>query len=1215
MERSFLAESLQDAKVPPELRAIIIQWMEAVEYIIPYQGAECRVASTRGVRQGCKISPLLWAIFTGLFMNKLAELISMSWVIEQLTAYADDFHTAHTAHTARDLDKELGKIGKMFDLLAKMGMKVNPRKSAALFRVRGSFAKKWLQRNTVKSSEGRSLLIKCPSGDTILIPIKDEHLYLGVKISFHKISAPTAQHRQQIAAAAWHRLRPVLCKRSLLSLPHRIQIWRACIPATLLHGLLSSHIREEDFRRVRNVMVKQIRAVTRSPAHLYHESTASLLSRLNLPDPWDMLVHEAEQQWAAWQDRAAKNPHHITACSLEGDMMKSNLDRVCRMRAQQGKNEVGLCETQMCAPKLHVCPICGHEATTHRLNRVHQAKVHGMKAGNRVQLRFNRAIHAKQGLPICALCHREFHLWTNLEKHITTGQCPGVAEGKIIAASANQTELEQLTQPVACRKELMSQIRRQGWQELLSNKPLCSLLVNHCVLCHQWAAKASGLKKHMSTHHPEWERWMPKMLQMAALTKRTIRRPCHLCLQTSFDKGRHWKQCQVVLSLTFLQCLSTANPSHDDADGRAREILRLPDDECQDGGGRQCPSQTETNHYTSYDIQSRQRRRQEQRGRQESRQTDLAQWFGARKRIDLDDGAAAVAARTLDKCASSGQYVSSVFEKWGRKSDRHSVQGRAEMEEDKRRAATGLETKPQGMPSTITTRRIQSSALELSKHRVSEQVRYGTALVQSGRMALRTVECGDRGDPGDGEQACAEHGDSACRHRDAAKTDGGQRSQVLRYQKVDGKPGDSMGGVPAGDLTQGQWHQGLGDTPDMGGAASATSLGCEAPSGKIGTQRFGPSGAECSVTKQNVNAGDPAIAVTPDQCHILQAALHNPGNHCYMNHTVLCLLWCQVSLRLPGISSSPLLNAIHESLALHPVLALMQYMPWTCLMQDWDRPNMQHDSAEFAAFVLQRLRWGQAVGQWEARLLVDTRVQIRDRHTTLAPISIPLSPGEPTMNAGVQMWHSQAAIHALKHRVPLICLHVLRFRQVARGQWVKDERSLHWQDTICMPCFVSADSLEVIWLPYKIVAISLHVGSRPSSGHYQALLITEGNHHWETDDNRAAKSVRTPTPAQHKQAYMFWCTLDVSRQHGEPQSTSDGVAAMRTVPAQLHQESAQASVGNQPAIVGSDIVGVENARRQAQEMPIRVLSTQSYAEVEGVARSGGTLHCPHWSLQ
>ena len=196
-------------------------------------------------------------------------------------------------------------------------------------------------------------------------------------------------------------------------------------------------------------------------------------------------------------------------------------------------------------------------------------------------------------------------------------------------------------------------------------------------------------------------------------------------------------------------------------------------------------------------------------------------------------------------------------------------------------------------------------------------------------MALRAVECGNRGDPGDGEQACAEHGDSACRHRDAAKTDGGQRSQVLRHQKVDGKPGDSMGGVPARDLAQGQWRQSLGDTPDMGGAASFTGLGRETPSGKVGTQRSGPSGAECSVMMQSVNAGGPAVEVTPDQCRILQAALRNPGNHCYMNHTVLCLLWCQVSLKLPGISSSPLLNAIHESLTLHPVLAIMQYMPWT----------------------------------------------------------------------------------------------------------------------------------------------------------------------------------------------------------------------------------------------------------------------------------------------
>ena len=143
----------------------------------------------------------------------LLSLISVGWVIEQLTAYADNFHTAHAAHTAQKLDEELRKLGMMFELLEKMGMKVNPEKSAALFRVRGSFAKTWLQRNTVETTEVRALQIKRPSGEKI-IPIKGEHIYLGVKISFQKISTPAANYRQQMVAAAWNRLRPVLCKCS-----------------------------------------------------------------------------------------------------------------------------------------------------------------------------------------------------------------------------------------------------------------------------------------------------------------------------------------------------------------------------------------------------------------------------------------------------------------------------------------------------------------------------------------------------------------------------------------------------------------------------------------------------------------------------------------------------------------------------------------------------------------------------------------------------------------------------------------------------------------------------------------------------------------------------------------------------------------------------------------------------------------------------------------
>ena len=1210
MERTFLDASMQDAEVPGDLQAIVMQWMESVKYHIPYQGLTCEINSTRGVRQGCKISPLLWAMFTGLFMRRLASLIDISWVIEKLTAYADDFHTTHTAHTVKELDDELGKLGVMFDLLAKMGMKVNPKKSAALFRVRGSFAKKWLQRHTVQTAEGKALQIKCPSGMKILIPIRDEHVYLGVKISFHKISTPTAQHRQQIAAAAWSRLRPILCKRSLLGVQHRVQIWRACVPATILHGLASSHIREDDFRRLRIFMIKQIRAIARSPAHLYHESTEDLLSRLRIPDPWEMLLQEAEQQLSAWKERAEHSPQSITACPKAGSLLQESLERIRRRQVQQTRSEETGREPRPSVGK-HTCPVCGHEATTHRLNKVHQARIHGLKVGQRIPLKFNRAVHAKQGLPICALCHREFNLWTNLEKHITTGRCPGVENGGALRSEALQTELE--TQPLACRPELMQKVRQQGWQALTSDRPLCSLLMHHCVLCHQWAASASGLKKHMSTHHPEWEQLMPQMLSMAALTKSSITRPCKLCLQSSFDKGRHWKQCQVVLSLTLLEILAKSGPNNANANGGARKIFRVPSVDDQTGGRGQLGLEKEKDYYPSRDVQSRQRRREEQRNGKATGQKVLSELF-RRKRIDDDDGAPPAEARAHPQCSPGGQHVSPLPEERGGKPHRPTLQGRANVEEDQRGATAGVTAEPQGVPSEVLVGRIQGSAGELPEDGISRSVRQGSRMVQSGRMALRSVERRGGEDQDSEREAHQKYGGSSRRHLDASATHGGLHPQVLRHQTANRKSGDPLGGVPVGGVAQRRWNPSLGSAPDLGGLASSSTSWSQVAPGETRIKRPSPGTAERDVTTPAVDVGNPAIHMCATRRSILEAIFHNPGNHCYMNHTVLCLLWCQICLGLPDFFMSPLLKNIQTSLKNYPVMALMQHMPWTCLISDWVNPNRQHDAVEFAAHVLQRLRWGQTMGQWEARILVSNSVQIRDRRTTQSPISLPLNPGEPSLNASVQLWHSQAAIHALRNRVPLVCLHLLRFQQAPGGRWVKDQRELQWQDTVLVPCFQNPHSLEILWLPYKVVAISLHVGMRPDVGHYKAVLIDEGIQ-WETDDHRTAKRVVTPSPDLRRQADMFWCVLEVDRQQMPPEATLHMGNAMRTSLEFSSHTAVRRPINPKPSDAGPQVDTTSAAAHPTQDPSELFLSTQSYAEVEGYARSGGTLHCAHWQTQ
>ena len=48
MERTFLAESMTDAVVPAELHAAMMQWMENVQFLAPYQGQIYEIAITRG---------------------------------------------------------------------------------------------------------------------------------------------------------------------------------------------------------------------------------------------------------------------------------------------------------------------------------------------------------------------------------------------------------------------------------------------------------------------------------------------------------------------------------------------------------------------------------------------------------------------------------------------------------------------------------------------------------------------------------------------------------------------------------------------------------------------------------------------------------------------------------------------------------------------------------------------------------------------------------------------------------------------------------------------------------------------------------------------------------------------------------------------------------------------------------------------------------------
>ena len=152
---------------------------------------------------------------------------------------------------------------------------------------------------------------------------------------------------------------------------------------------------------------------------------------------------------------------------------------------------------------------------------------------------------------------------------------------------------------------------------------------------------------------------------------------------------------------------------------------------------------------------------------------------------------------------------------------------------------------------------------------------------------------------------------------------GNTHPQILFDQKVNGEPGVSMDRVPAGGFLAGRRNQGVGDPASVDWPSGLASVGCQTSTGAPRTKRSCPDATELAVAEPSRTAGGPDAELPTTLKCILRAALHNPGNHCYMNHTVLCMLWCHEQLELADIHTSPLLVALLNSLRVHPILSLM----------------------------------------------------------------------------------------------------------------------------------------------------------------------------------------------------------------------------------------------------------------------------------------------------
>ena len=87
MSRTHLATALEAAGVETSLRWTILQLHKHACMRFSHAAATTEIPTTNGIRQGCGLSPTLWAMFTQVVMQKICERLHQ----DGITVYADDW--------------------------------------------------------------------------------------------------------------------------------------------------------------------------------------------------------------------------------------------------------------------------------------------------------------------------------------------------------------------------------------------------------------------------------------------------------------------------------------------------------------------------------------------------------------------------------------------------------------------------------------------------------------------------------------------------------------------------------------------------------------------------------------------------------------------------------------------------------------------------------------------------------------------------------------------------------------------------------------------------------------------------------------------------------------------------------------------------------------------------------------------------------------------
>ena len=268
------------------------------------------------------------------------------------------------------------------------------------------------------------------------IPIAAEIQYLAIVVSVRRSTATLSVcHRLQEADKRTAQLRRSTRSRRILAAKTRLRIWQTCVLTSALHGLHAIKLGGPDALKLSQWFHRQVRAITRLPAHITKVSNAELRQKFNLEDPITILLHRAEQKLGKVQANQNKNPGCCPAAISEW------ADIVAHYKALLAASQAKIVEVSDARTELyHACPEFGLYFPSAKTQRQHLARKHGVKVTKIENVQFDVAKHAKNGMPQCRFCNTKFSSMEALRSRVLRNTCEWHHSEKPTAPSTERAD-------------------------------------------------------------------------------------------------------------------------------------------------------------------------------------------------------------------------------------------------------------------------------------------------------------------------------------------------------------------------------------------------------------------------------------------------------------------------------------------------------------------------------------------------------------------------------------------------------------------------------------------------------------------------------------------------------------------------------------------------------------------------------------------------------